>query len=134
MLAILIQSDRMVYRLKQTANGVNKMSRMILANAFSLNMLDVPMSSTARVEFTRISTKHAGNLVRDYYTVCAIGHTDTMAVVNNDLCTEFQANRMTVSLEQGDTLVVAQYKGPRLEEGTKELPEGATIEYYLVEL
>jgi hypothetical protein len=43
-------------------------------------------------------------------------------------------NRTTVELKNDDTAIVAQYRGPRLEEGAKILPEGAAIEFYFVKV
>jgi hypothetical protein len=43
------------------------------------------------------------------------------------------ANRVSVRLEEkGDLLIVAQYVGERLPEGTKTLPSGSTFEYWIV--
>ncbi len=43
-------------------------------------------------------------------------------------------NRISIKLNPGDKLIVGQYIGPRLAEGTKELPADAKIEWYLVTL
>jgi hypothetical protein len=40
--------------------------------------------------------------------------------------------RKYMSEEIGEGVLVAQYRGPRLPEGATELPEGATIEWYVV--
>lgn len=45
---------------------------------------------------------------------------------------EVPVNRASYTLVPGEKLLVAQYKGPRLPEGATKLPEGATIEFYLV--
>jgi len=39
---------------------------------------------------------------------------------------------MSVNLTEQDQLLVAQYKGSRLPEGTTTLPEGASITYALL--
>jgi hypothetical protein len=41
-------------------------------------------------------------------------------------------NRANVSLAAGDRVLVGQYSGPRLPEGTTTLPEGATIKWLVV--
>jgi len=46
----------------------------------------------------------------------------------------YQANRVTLSLEPGETVIVAQYIGERLPEGTTVLPEGSTISFFKVEV
>jgi len=62
----------------------------------------------------------------------AIGHQSTADVVNSVLPVDVVMNRITVSLDDKSALLVAQYKGPRLEEGVTELPEGAHIEWWTV--
>lgn len=63
-----------------------------------------------------------------------IGHADTARVVGKALCfPTLEANRVTVSFKAGDTALIAQYRGPRLQEGATELPEGAEIKFYKVE-
>ena len=39
------------------------------------------------------------------------------------------AGRITVTLHKGDTVMIGQYSGPRLEEGATTLPPGATIKW-----
>jgi len=82
-----------------------------------------------------------GHLAPD--VAVAIGHTDTAAVVGgllglpeNDIARMVEAakTRPTVKMTNGDKAVVAQYIGPRLPEGVTKLPEGARIEFFLVEL
>lgn len=57
-----------------------------------------------------------------------IGHEQLANILNVPL------NRTTVELKNDDTAIVAQYRGPRLEEGAKILPEGAAIEFYFVKV
>ena len=64
--------------------------------------------------------------------VSTIGHEDTAALVSEDLGLSLQFNRATVKLAKGDSLIVAQYVGPRLPEGTKTLPEGSAFEYWCI--
>ena len=105
-----------------------------LTNAFSINMLPkrhnkldmVPINKEAVIEHLEHS---------DW--VSAIGHADTAAMVGNLLGIDVPCNRTTVKLELGGyaqsaKLIVAQYSGPRLPEGTSVLPEGATIEFWWV--
>ena len=55
----------------------------------------------------------------------------TVAIVSSDLGISLEVNRISLNLQFGDVLVVAQYKGPRFPEGTIVLPEGAHIEYLM---
>ena len=101
------------------------MAKKIIANALSLNM--VPVESMTLIRARHISY---ADVPKD--AVSAIGHPDTARVVSGILGFEVPANRVNVELEEGDVLYVAQYKGPRLEEGATKLPEGATLEFFEV--
>ena len=104
-------------------------NRLLLANAFSLNMLG---SFPASVEVEAIGLPRARELAREAQSV--VGHADTAAVFSSELGLEVPANRATVQLAPGDELVVGQYRGPRLPEGATELPEGASITWLLVRI
>ena len=99
---------------------------MFLLNAFSLNML----AGNADVHVREVSLDTARNLAR----VCgsAVGHADTAAVFADVLGINVPTNRVSVTLEDGDTALVGQYSGPRLPEGATKLPEGATIKWVVV--
>lgn len=64
----------------------------------------------------------------------AIGHKETADILSNMLNVEIKHNRTTVRLGRKDTALVAQYRGPRLEEGATKLPDGAEIKFYLVKV
>ena len=106
-----------------------------LTNAFSINML----KDDANVSFSKLDISEVATHI-DSSTANAIGHADTDTVVRKDLTQNCNVSpfelhlgqRMTVSVERGDIMIVAQYRGPRLEEGATSLPAGATIEYWLV--
>lgn len=114
----------------------------ILVNAFSINMLD--RAKGARdVAFIPVQRNAARNLVVNHNArgefVCAIGHEDTARVVAADLQLPEYADEWAVIAKtrpnvsaEGNSLIVAQYRGPRLPAGATELPEGATIEYWQV--
>lgn len=103
---------------------------MILLNAFSFNMVkDYPVQIHAK----EASLEEARALVaKDFKS--AVGHADTANVFASQLGTDVPANRVTVALEKGDTALVGQYRGPRLPEGASELPEGATIQWLLIDI
>jgi hypothetical protein len=63
-----------------------------------------------------------------------IGHIDTAKIISGMLGVELPMNRKNVKLAQGEKMIVAQYSGPRLPEGATTLPEGAKIEFVLVEM
>lgn len=115
------------------------MAKIYVANAFSLNMvpnfvgkLDIQsgVSAVGILDSLYMSDK--------FQLDNCIGHQDTDAVVRDIL---FQdgisipcGERKSVSLEQGDILLVAQYSGPRLPEGTTRLPEGSKITWITVQI
>jgi hypothetical protein len=100
-----------------------------LTNAFSLNMIGG--NGTAKIE--EISSLEAVSSLGFSY-VNAIGHADTDAVVRKVLFDGEgrEGQRLSVALVPGDVVIVAQYSGPRLPEGCKILPDGATIKFYKV--
>ena len=63
-----------------------------------------------------------------------IGHADTANVLSKLLNCEISCNRVSIQLRQGERCIVAQYIGPRLPEGCKELPEGSRIDFFLVKM
>ena len=89
-----------------------------IANAFSLNMVseaDLPrLRMVACAEPTRTLNGRF---------VSAVGHADTAAMLG------VPCNRVSITLTQSDWLYVAQYKGPRLPEGTTTLPYGASFSW-----
>ena len=108
---------------------------IILCNAFSIAMLP---SRDSMVKFTPIGYPE-GVILENWVGVNAIGHPDTDEVVRTLLeqggvSGLMVGKRVNVTLQPGQGLLVAQYKGPRLPEGATKLPEGATIEWWLVEL
>lgn len=105
------------------------MSKVTLTNAFSINMLH----GTSMVHFIEITAEKAKEYIdkADQF-VCAIGHADTAAVVGGILGIDLKPNRVSVTLDFPEKLIVAQYTGPRLPEGATTLPEGATIKFWEV--
>ena len=70
------------------------------------------------------------------FSVPALGHLDTATVVAKKfgLKVEQLYGRVSHKCEPGDRILVFQYQGPRLPEGSTELPEGARIVAFLVEV
>jgi hypothetical protein len=96
-------------------------------NAFSLNMIKAP----ARINVEETTLDNARKIVSEKLE-SAVGHADTATVYSVLLGTEIPAVRSTVSLNRGEIVLVGQYRGPRLPEGAKELPAGASIQWLLV--
>jgi hypothetical protein len=113
-----------------------------LVNAFSLNMLDTTATSSLLVK--PLTKEEASRLAVG--AISYIGHESTSVIVGKELdlelsfnggavrCEglELRSNRGTLALRPGDVLLVAQYVGPRLQEGATSLPEGARINYLKV--
>lgn len=101
---------------------------MYLGNAFSLGML----AEDAIITKETISIEKAKEVAAKCESV--VGHADTAAVISSLLGIEVPANRISISLNAGDSMLVAQYIGPRLPEGATTLPEGAKIEFILIQV
>ena len=109
---------------------MEKLSIRFVCNAFSLNMLS---SLTANVRCLEISEAAAASLYHESGTIpSAVGHADTANLFSTILGAEVKPARMTVSLVQGDRILVGQYSGPRLPEGATTLPEGASVKWVVV--
>ena len=99
---------------------------MYISNAFSLSMV----APNATIKVSPLNVEEVAVLP----LVSAIGHADTAKVVSGLLGIDLPANRANISLNPGEKMVVAQYIGSRLPEGATQLPEGARIEFRLVEI
>ena len=89
-----------------------------IGNAFSLQMLT---SFNASVNVQKVEGFPAD-------AVSVVGHQDTANVLG------VAFNRVSVKLNQGDVLYVAQVVGGRLPEGATTLPEGFRMEFLKVEV
>jgi len=103
---------------------------LYVANAFSINML--PQKSVCIVEFHKLTTEEALRIVSERPFRSYIGHADLANIASQLLGVQLEVNRETLTLQEGDRLLVVQYRGPRLPEGATRLPEGAQIEFWLV--
>ena len=123
-------------RLRVTCSdcGECRKRRTVIANAFSLNMLDLGVGATdfqvCRVppEYIRQEIEEANGFES------IVGHADTAAVFSSLLGLDVPCNRATFTLKEDHILFVGQYKGPRLPEGATTLPEGAKVEWAMVTL
>ena len=110
--------------------------RVVIANAFSLNMLDLSEGLTDLEVYAT-----SAELVREEISIAEecggevvsiVGHADTAALLSAEIGREVQTNRVSYTMDPDDVLLVGQYQGPRLPEGTKELPAGAKITWVRV--
>ena len=110
---------------------------LYISNAFSLSMLD--RASQCRVltlRYPRPLDNPAGYLAccaKDGVDIISVvGHADTAALFSTILGIPIAVNRVSVKLTPDVTIMVGQYQGPRLQEGAISLPQGATIDWWLV--
>lgn len=103
-----------------------------ISNAFSIQMVSaLTKEGGVNISFVEISDL---NEIKESETISAVGHPDTAAVISNLLGKEVPANRISISLQKGDILYVAQIIGGRLPEGCKTLPENFSLKFYKVEI
>ena len=113
--------------------------RLLITNAFSLSMLaGDSLWMDDRLAIRRLSDEEARKLLEvcheaKYRLVSGVGHADTANIFSGILGTKVPMNRVSVDLSGLDLLLVGQYSGPRLPEGTTELPEGASIRWFTVQ-
>lgn len=100
---------------------------MWILNSFSLNML---ACLNAVIKIEEVSLAQAQGLLDEHGMKSGVGHQSTAALFAQQLGRDVPcAGRVTVTLVKGDAVLVGQYSGPRLEEGTTTLPPGATIKW-----
>ncbi len=102
------------------------MSKILITNAFSLNML---VSLTANVKTEELSVPQTIEALSEGFT-SGMGHSTEL--VSEILGMEIPMNRSSNKIQNGESVLVAQYVGPRLPEGAVELPEGATLKFIKV--
>jgi len=91
-----------------------------LSNAFSLSMVDV-QDKPVTLELRKVSLDEVKSVLSNGF-VSAVGHPSTASVLSRILDMEVPANRISIQLQPGDTLVVFQLALSRLPLG-KELTE-----------
>lgn len=104
--------------------------KFLVCNAFSINML-LP-AETQNVSFVPMDVFLVRDLLGREAWESAVGHADTAAVFGDVLGVQIPVARVNVALRSDVCLIVGQYRGPRLPEGAKTLPEGAVIEWWEV--
>lgn len=109
-----------------------------IGNAFSLSMLDretlgddprtpCPLQDSAEArELLEVWKKYGAEVIS------TIGHQDVAELISKELGRDLPMNRTSIKLVPGSVLLVGQYVGPRLPEGTTQLPEGSKVEWWVV--
>jgi hypothetical protein len=103
-----------------------------LLNAFSLSMVSAMTQAlgvlSVRVE--ALDLNEARELAEGVKS--AVGHAGTATIFADQLQRPVAVERITVTLTEGESAIIGQYIGPRLEEGAVNLPSGVKIEWYLI--
>ncbi len=73
-----------------------------------------------------------GSVYKPIFWKSAVGHEDVARLFSTILNLPVEVNRVSVKLINDDFALIGQYVGPRLPEGATQLPEGATIEWWVV--
>ncbi|NCB44173.1 MAG: DUF1874 domain-containing protein [Clostridia bacterium] len=102
------------------------MSKVLLLNAFSLQMLSRP---DMELYIQEVTPEWVAEQICSYGVDSAVGHADTARVLSGILNAEIAFDRKNVVLEPGACAVVAQVTGGRLPEGCTALPEGTSIKF-----
>jgi Domain of unknown function (DUF1874) len=110
--------------------------KIYLLNSFSLSMLD---SGHKNIQINRVGIDAVKKILTDCEVVSAIGHADTASIISSLTGMEIPVNRISIVMSEREysddgVAIVAQYSGPRLPEGTKTLPEGASFTWFLVQV
>lgn len=138
------------------------MSKLYITNAFSLSMLNRAAQRGGPTGYATFSTEgfkeenwqariprpvdspkeflesllECNQFSPDEYkmeVVSAIGHADIAAIMSNFLELDLPVNRVSIKLDDPkDIVLIGQYIGPRLPEGTTKLPDNAKLEWWYV--
>jgi hypothetical protein len=102
------------------------MKNILIANAFSLNMLNGFSTTITTEELTvpQVQEAISGGFES------GMGHSTEL--VSEILGMQIPVNRSNNKIDNGESIIVCQYVGPRLAEGAIQLPEGATLKFIKV--
>lgn len=105
------------------------MSKFIM-NAVSGNMFD--LTKAFDLCWKPLSLNDVKKLLKQGGWKSVLGHDDIANLLSEMTDCKLEKNRVNNTLEYGDVAILAQYRGPRLEEGATKLPKDATIQFALV--
>jgi hypothetical protein len=105
-------------------------SHLKLCNAFALSMLPGFPSEGREwlVKVEALSLEQARATLADGFE-SLVGHSDTAKMLSSLLGLSVSCVRKDLTLKAGDSLIVAQYAGPRLPEGSSVLPPDAKVQW-----
>lgn len=101
-----------------------------IANSLSSSMLpdDSYLITTTGVDYICSLVKMNGGVFDS-----AVGHSDTAAVFSELLGFHVPHKRQSISLKNGDIVIIGELSGPRLPEGATQLPPNTSIKWRLVQ-
>lgn len=109
---------------------------LYISNAFSLSMIPTwRLAEGAKIVARAVPDPLewlAEAESRHLEAQSVIGHADMAALFSRILHRTLAVHRISLALSSDDELLVGQYSGPRLPEGTTELPAWATITWLAV--
>lgn len=106
---------------------------MKLLNAISLNMFSLSPEHDVRIMTIQMIDVVLARTLLSAGIESFVGHEDTAKLLGGLLGLEVPCRRETCIIAPGERCVVGQYRGPRLPDGVRSLPEGAIIDWiYLV--
>jgi hypothetical protein len=103
---------------------------LILANAFSVNMLTEPKT----LQFVQVNENIIAQTLQSQSFQSIIGHNSTAEFLSKRLCVQIDCNRQEYKLKSNDVLIVVTL-GKRLEEGkvlTQEELIQFPVQYWVV--
>jgi len=114
----------------QAQNQIPIRGKIYLANAFSLSMVEQLLQrSPVTLRLERINTETVKFFLTSQSFISAIGHAATANALSKILGINIPANRTTITMSEGDLLIVFQLSIGRLPPG-KELTEEEIIKAY----
>lgn len=102
---------------------------LYITNAFSIQML--PTVETG-LTFKPITLEQAMKMVKANIFISSVGHADTANVVSELLNADIPMNRIPIKLGDNDVVLIAQLMGGRLPEGATTIPDGMSIQFWVV--
>lgn len=100
-----------------------------VSTTYSPAMVKTSIGETAIIEQKRVPFKELKEVLKDTNAVKVLAD-PTASILSNMINQDIQATKAQIKLEVGDILYYVKIAGPRLEAGTKKLPESNKIQVF----
>ena len=90
------------------------------------------LQEDSKLTIRHITEENAKEFLYNHNPTSIVGHQDTASLYSNILKQKIDFNRQSINLYIGDMILIGQYTGPRLPEGTTTLPPNASIKWLVV--